>query len=77
MDSIPGLGQWGKDLASLQLLLGLDPWPRNFYMPQVQPKKRGRKEGKREGGRKKEGRKIIYKETGVCVTFSSSPLTHY
>jgi len=26
-----------KDLALLQLCLGFIPWPRNFYMPRVQP----------------------------------------
>ena len=37
--------QWIKDLAllqlwhRLQLWCGFDPWPWNFHMPQVQPKK--------------------------------------
>ena len=43
--SIPSLVQWVKDLALLQLWcrpqrrLGFDPWPENFHMLQVQPKK--------------------------------------
>jgi len=43
---IPSLAQWFKDLALLQLWrklhlrLGFDPWPENFHMPWVQPKKK-------------------------------------
>ena len=39
------MAQWAKDLASLLKQLGslrgceFDPWPRNFHMPQVRPKK--------------------------------------
>ena len=29
-----------KDPALLQLRLGLDPWPGNFHMPKMQPKKK-------------------------------------
>ena len=41
--------QWVKDLASSLLcfwsllLLGFDPWPGNFHMPQAQPKKKKKK----------------------------------
>ena len=41
--SIPGLVQWVKDPVlphpwhRLQLELRLNPWPRNFHMPLVQP----------------------------------------
>ena len=44
--SIPGLAQWVKDLVLLQLWhrlklwLGFYPWPGNFHMPWVQPKKK-------------------------------------
>ena len=50
--SIPSLAQWVKDLALLQLQhrlwlqLGLDPWPENFCMPQVWPKKKKKKKTK-------------------------------
>lgn len=41
---IPGLVQWVKDpllqlWCRLQLQLGFDPWPGNFHVLQVQPKK--------------------------------------
>ena len=42
---IPSQVQWAKDLAELELWhrprmwLGFSPWPRNFHMPWVQPKK--------------------------------------
>ena len=32
------MAQWVKDLALLQLGLGLAPWPRNFHMLQLRPK---------------------------------------
>ena len=35
--SIPGLTQWVKDPALLQLQLQFDPWPGTFHMPWVQP----------------------------------------
>ena len=31
------MAQWVKDTALLQLWLRFSPWPRNFYMQQVQP----------------------------------------
>ena len=34
------MAQWIKDLALLQLWLGFSPWPRNFHMPWVWPKKK-------------------------------------
>ena len=39
---VPIVAQWVKDLGLLQLKLqlGFNPWPRNFYMPWVQPKKK-------------------------------------
>ena len=37
---IPGQAQWDKDLALLQLRHGSSPWPRNFHILQVQPKKK-------------------------------------
>ena len=39
------MAQWVKDLASsmpvvqVKLWLGFNPWPQNFCMPQVRPKK--------------------------------------
>ena len=40
-NGVPTVVQWVKDLV-LPLRLGLDPWPRNFHMPRVQPKKKKR-----------------------------------
>ena len=43
---IPGLAQWVKVLVLPQLChrsklwLGFNPWPGNFHMPQVQPKRK-------------------------------------
>ena len=41
--SVSGLPQWVKDLALLEhrphMRLGFSPWPGNFHMPWVQPKK--------------------------------------
>ena len=48
------LVQWVKDLVLSMQQLGLllwhkfDPWPRNFHMPQVWPKKKKKKERKKE-----------------------------
>ena len=39
---IPGLPQWVEDLVLPQLWLGFNPWPRNFHMLQMQPKKERR-----------------------------------
>ena len=42
---VPAVAQWVKDLAllqlwyKLQLQLCFDPWPGNFHMPWMQPKK--------------------------------------
>ena len=33
------MAQWVKDLTLLQIQLRFDPWPRNFHVPLVQPKK--------------------------------------
>ena len=44
------MAQWVKDLALLLLWLELDPWPRNFCMPWVWPRKRER-ERERERAR--------------------------
>ena len=33
------MAQWVKDLAVSLWWLKFDPWPGNFHMPQVQPKK--------------------------------------
>ena len=44
--------QWVKDPVllqlwdRLQLCLGFDPWPENFHMPRVWPKKKKKKEKK-------------------------------
>ena len=46
---VASLTQWARDLAlsqqwpRLKLHLGLDPWPRNFHMPWVWPKKKKKK----------------------------------
>ena len=46
---IPGLEQWVKNLAlpqlwcRLQQLLGFNPWPRNFHMEVVWPKRKKKK----------------------------------
>ena len=37
--------QWVKDLAMPQLWLGFVPWPGNFHMPWVLPKKKKKKYG--------------------------------
>ena len=48
--SIPGLVQWVKDTALVQMWswlhlgLGFDPWPRNFHMSRVWLKKKKYKE---------------------------------
>ena len=41
---VPTVAQWVKDSMSqlwdrLQLWIRFNPWPGNFHMPQVQPKK--------------------------------------
>ena len=41
--SISGHTQWVKDPALSPLCHGFDPWPGNFHMPWVQPKKIDRK----------------------------------
>ena len=47
--SIPGLAQWVEDHAlprrwhRSQMWLRFDPWPGNFHMPRVQPKKKKKK----------------------------------
>ena len=33
------MAQWVRDLA---VVTGFDPWPANFYMPQVRPKKKSK-----------------------------------
>ena len=51
--SIPDPAQWVKDPALLQLWyrsqlrLRLDPWPRNFYIPQIWPKKKNKNKNKK------------------------------
>ena len=50
IDSIPCPAQWVKEPALLQLLhrsqlwLGFDPYPWNFHLPGVWPKKKEKKE---------------------------------
>ena len=50
--SIPGPAQWVKDPALLQLWcrsqvwLAFDPWPGNFHMPRVRPKKEKQEKNK-------------------------------
>ena len=46
---VPAVVQWVKDLAwpwlwCLFAGLRFDPWPRNFYMPHVQSKKKKKKD---------------------------------
>ena len=47
------MAEWVKDLELLQLWhrsklwLGFDPWPRNFHVPWVQPKKKEKKKEKK------------------------------
>ena len=45
------MAQWDKGFSGLQLWLGFDPWPGNFHMLLVQPKKKKKKEKKREVGK--------------------------
>ena len=40
LGSIPGPGQWVKDLVLLQLWLRFQPWSRNFHVPWVPPPKK-------------------------------------
>ena len=48
LSGVPAVAQWVKDLAllqlwrRLQLWLGFDSWPGNFYMPWVWPKKKNK-----------------------------------
>ena len=50
----PG-GLADKDSALSLLWLRFNSWPRNFHMPQTQPKKKKKKKGKKE----KEGKEEI------------------
>ena len=52
-----------KGQALSRLRCGFDPWPRNFHMPQVGIKERGRG-GERERGRW-DGSRSTRKETGT------------
>ena len=53
--SICGRVQWVRDLEllqvwyRLQLCLRFAPWPRNFHMPWVQPKKKNKSRSSRRG----------------------------
>ena len=48
--------QWVKNLHRLQLWLRLHPWPRNFHMPRVWPKKK-----------QKTNKKTTTKKEGACL----------
>ena len=83
MNGVPTVVQWVKDLVllqlwlRLQLQLGFDPWPRNFHMPLVQPRKRKKKsydqwlagvQGWRERGELVEHRGFLRCEAIACDT---------
>ena len=46
------MAQQVMDLALLLLWHGFDPWPRNFYTPQVWPKKKKKNHSKKQEGGK-------------------------
>ena len=75
--SSPTGGSGFKDLVLLQL--GLDPWPRNFHIPQGglkrkrKGKRRRRKRGRRRRKKKKSSKEKKFKCNQVPCILSSNP----